>query len=166
VRLRAASAAFPSVFHEVPVTVRADLPAPSAVMSVRVGADVPAVNGRVTVAYGVPPTGASHLVTVSYASPPTVGEVRGVTVNYDLPPVVAAVSAPSGAPGTAVVISGRNFLGAVRVSFNGVAASGTINADGTEITVTVPPGATSGPLVVRTLGGAATAVASFTVTPE
>jgi hypothetical protein len=95
-----------------------------------------------------------------------VSEVRGVTVNSDLPPVITAVSAPSGAPGAAVVISGRNFLGAVRVSFNGVAASGTINANGTEITVTVPPGATSGPLVVRTLVGAATAVASFTVTPE
>ncbi len=166
VQLRAASAAFPTVFRDIPVTVRADIPAPSAALSVRVGSEIPPVNGRVTVAYAIPTTGASQGVTVSYGSLPTVSELRGVTVNYDLPPVVAAVSAPSGAPGTAVVISGRNFLGAVRVSFNGVAASGTINADGTEITVTVPPGATSGPLVVRTLGGGATAVASFTVTPE
>jgi YD repeat-containing protein len=166
IQLRAASAAFPSVFRDIPVTVRPDIPTPSFAMSVRVGAEIPAANGRVTVAYAIPTTGASQGITVSYGSLPTVGELRGLTVNYDLPPVITGLSVASGAPGASVVISGRNFLGAVRVSFNGIAASGTVNGDGTEVTVTVPAGATSGPVVVRTPIGAATAAASFTVTPN
>ncbi|OUJ69493.1 hypothetical protein BXP70_26270 [Hymenobacter crusticola] len=56
--------------------------------------------------------------------------------------------------GSTVVINGTAFLGATRIAFNGVAAIDfMVNRLGTQITVTVPAGATSGPVVVSTAVG-------------
>ncbi len=62
-----------------------------------------------------------------------------------------------------MTISGTNLAGATSVKFNGVAAA-TYTATDTQITATVPSGATSGPISVTTGGGSATSTASFTVT--
>jgi IPT/TIG domain len=81
------------------------------------------------------------------------------------PPTVSAFTPSSGWPGSSVAISGSAFTGATSVTFNGTAAPFTVNSD-TQITATVPPGATSGPISVTTPSGTAASSASFTVTPQ
>jgi hypothetical protein len=76
-------------------------------------------------------------------------------------PVISSIPS-SGTVGTAIVITGQNFTGATIVAFNGVAASFTVNS-ATQITVTVPAAATSGPITVTTPGGTAHSAAAFTV---
>jgi uncharacterized repeat protein (TIGR03803 family) len=58
----------------------------------------------------------------------------------------------SGAVGTKVIILGTNLKGATAVRFNGTAATFKV-VSGSEITTTVPTGASSGTVTVTTLGG-------------
>ena len=79
-------------------------------------------------------------------------------------PTLTSLSPSSGAVGTTVTIAGANFgasQGTSTVRFNGTAASPT-SWSGTSISVPVPSGATSGPVVV-TVGGTASNGISFTV---
>jgi hypothetical protein len=78
-------------------------------------------------------------------------------------PTIASFSPTSGAVGASVTITGSALTGASSVAFNGAAASFTVNSD-TQITATVPDGATTGAIAVTTAGGMATSSASFTVT--
>jgi hypothetical protein len=73
----------------------------------------------------------------------------------------------SGPVGSVVVITGTRFQGVNDVKFNGVSATpGSFRATSTQITVTVPTGATDGPITVSTqFGGVATSSQSFDVTP-
>jgi hypothetical protein len=72
----------------------------------------------------------------------------------------------SGPVGSVVVITGARFQGVNDIKFNGVsAAAGSFRATSTQITVTVPVGATSGPITVSTqFGGVVTSTENFTVT--
>jgi hypothetical protein len=71
---------------------------------------------------------------------------------------------PTGAtPGTQVVITGQGFTGGTAVAFNGTPATLTVDSS-TQITTSVPAGATSGPISVTGPGGTATSSGSFTVT--
>lgn len=80
-----------------------------------------------------------------------------------LAPTISGFAPTSGAPGTSVTITGSDLSGLSSVVFAGTPAP--IVANGTSsVTVTVPDGATSGPISVRKLGGAATSSTSFTVT--
>ena len=79
-------------------------------------------------------------------------------------PVVTGFSPAVGSPGTAVLIHGLNFLGATAVKFNGVNANFAVTAP-TQITCTVPPGASTGPLSVATLAGASFSAEVFVVAP-
>jgi hypothetical protein len=64
-----------------------------------------------------------------------------------------------------VIITGTNLFNVAAVTFNGTAASGfTVNMAGTQITATVPTGATSGLIGVAAKGGAAVSSTGFTVT--
>ncbi|TGE05326.1 FG-GAP-like repeat-containing protein [Hymenobacter fodinae] len=83
------------------------------------------------------------------------------------PPVITSVSPASGAVGESVVISGTYFLGATKVTFNGVEnpAFQVLAPAGNEILVKVPPGATTGPVVVTTPTGSSNSFL-FTVTPS
>ena len=80
-------------------------------------------------------------------------------------PVISSVSPNSGAVRSVVLIDGSNFGNGQggTVSFNGVPGTPSVWSD-SSITVPVPAGATSGPLVV-TVGGLASAGVTFTVTP-
>jgi hypothetical protein len=86
----------------------------------------------------------------------------------DVPAPTITSFAPSvGQIGTSVVITGTNFSGTgfttSAVRFNGVAATSfTVNSP-TQITATVPTGATTGPISLTTPGGTATSTVNFTV---
>jgi hypothetical protein len=56
----------------------------------------------------------------------------------------------SGTVGATVNILGTSLTGVTSVTFNGTAATFTVNSTGTEITTTVPTGATTGYIDVVT----------------
>ena len=68
-----------------------------------------------------------------------------------------------GPVGTSVTVTGANLVGATSVRFNGAAAAFRV-VSATQITATVPAGATSGTIAVTTFGGTAVSAGSFTVT--
>ena len=81
------------------------------------------------------------------------------------PPVVSGFTPASGPVGTSVVITGRNFTGATQVLFNETAAAAFTVNSATQVTATVPAGASSGPLAVTTPVETGASAASFTVIP-
>jgi len=97
----------------------------------------------------------------------TVTEI--VTASPACPPQLPAISGfdpTSGSAGTSVTITGSNFSASTTgntVRFNGIVAQVT-SATSSSLAVTVPAGATSGPITVSTAGGTATSSGSFTVT--
>lgn len=91
--------------------------------------------------------------TATSATPFTVGS----------PPTIINFTPTSGIVGTVVVITGTNFTGTTQVLFNGVVApSFAVNSD-TQITATVPTGATTGPIAVTTPIATGTSTTNFTV---
>jgi hypothetical protein len=79
------------------------------------------------------------------------------------PPTVTAFTPASGAVAQSVVITGTSFLSVTAVKFNGVSAiTYTVNNE-TQITVTIPAGATTGKISVETAAGAGMSAANFTV---
>jgi uncharacterized repeat protein (TIGR03803 family) len=85
--------------------------------------------------------------------------------NFLVLPAIKTISPTSGAVGTPVTITGSGLTQATKVTFGGgKAAAFTVNND-SQITATVPTGATTGKIVVNTPGGTATSPTSFTVTP-
>jgi hypothetical protein len=79
------------------------------------------------------------------------------------PPTIISFTPTTGAAGTTVVVTGTNFLSASGVAFNGTnAPTFTVNS-ATQITVTVPAGATTGPITVTTPIASATSATNFTV---
>lgn len=108
----------------------------------------------------VPSNGTTGFVTVTTPSG-TLTSIR----NFFVVPVVSSLAPASGAVGTQVTITGSGFLGATQVTFGGVkATSYTVNS-GTGITATVPTGAVTGKIAVKTAGGSAASHTVFTVTP-
>ncbi len=65
--------------------------------------------------------------------------------------------------GATVKITGENLAGATSVRFNGISTTSFVGVGGTNITVTVPEGATTGKLSVLTPIGTATSTADFLV---
>lgn len=66
---------------------------------------------------------------------------------------------------TSVVITGTNLTGATVVNFNGQNTPFTVSSD-TQITASVPNGATTGPISVIAPGGLATSASIFTVNSQ
>ncbi len=72
------------------------------------------------------------------------------------PPSVTLVSPPSGPPGTAVTIIGKNFVqGATTATFNGAPVPVTFFST-SELQVVAPPGTGTATVVITTPGGSAT----------
>jgi uncharacterized protein (TIGR03437 family) len=78
-------------------------------------------------------------------------------------PAITGFSPDSGPANSIVIITGTNFGLATNVNVHGISAAFNIDST-TQITATVPPGATSGSIAVATLGGTATSSSNFTVT--
>jgi hypothetical protein len=86
------------------------------------------------------------------------------TVTVPALPEITAFTPSSGPVGTSVTITGTNFTGTTAVEFNGTAAvTFTVDSD-TQITATVPAGATTGPISVTNADGTGTSASDFTVT--
>jgi uncharacterized repeat protein (TIGR03803 family) len=84
---------------------------------------------------------------------------------FRVTPQITSFDPITGSVGTTVTITGVSLTGATSVTFGGVkSTSYTVNSDA-QITATVPAGAVTGKIVVRTSGGSATSPTSFTVTP-
>lgn len=96
----------------------------------------------------------------------------GIEINFlgqvrvSVPPTITSFSPASGPVGTSVTVTGTGFTGATGVSFNGTAATGfTVDSD-TQISVSVPSGATTGPIAVTAPGGTAVSSGNYTVQPN
>jgi uncharacterized repeat protein (TIGR03803 family) len=83
---------------------------------------------------------------------------------FKVKPTLASFTPPSGPVGTSVTITGTGLTQATKVAFNGTSATLVVNSD-TQITATVPTGATTGKIAVTTKGGLVSSTTSFTVTP-
>lgn len=81
---------------------------------------------------------------------------------YKITPTLKTFTPPSGPIDTVVTITGTGLAQTTKVTFNKVVASFTVNSD-SEITATVPTGATTGRIALITKGGAATSSTNFTV---
>src|SRR5205807_258018 len=79
-------------------------------------------------------------------------------------PSISSFAPTSGPTGTSVTLTGTGFTGATGVSFNSTAATTfTVNSD-TQISATVPTGATTGKITVTNAAVTGTSATSFTVT--
>ncbi len=105
--------------------------------------------------YGITPVGGNY---------PGVGAVFSLDTGLAKPkPVVNQVLPSSGAVGSQVLLFGGWLLGPTSVTFNGVPATGIVVTSSQSVYVTVPPGASSGPITIATPGGSFTTAQDFTV---
>jgi hypothetical protein len=84
------------------------------------------------------------------------------STSFGVIPAISSFSPTSGKAGTIVTISGSAFTGATSVTFNGAAAPFSVTSY-SQITATVPAGATTGPIAVTTVGGTGASQSSFSV---
>jgi hypothetical protein len=99
----------------------------------------------------------------------TIGGPGGGTVfslDFGLPkpkPSIAQMVPASGSVGQKILLWGSHLLGASSVTFNGVPAASVQVGSTQALTVTIPAGATTGPVAVTTANGSFTTTQSFTV---
>jgi uncharacterized repeat protein (TIGR01451 family) len=106
----------------------------------------------------VPPGAATGPITVITSAGTNVS--TNIFTSGTLPTITGF--SPTVAPiGSSVVISGGNFFSPATVKFNGMAATATITST-SELTATVPSGATTGPITVTTADGSVTTSSNFT----
>lgn len=117
-----------------------------------VAAAITASSEPTQVTVTVPASATSGPISLSASGGITISSASFVVVP---PPAISAVSPGSGGAGTVVTITGSNLGTVTAVSFDGTAATFSVNGAGTQITATVPSGATDGPITVTTLGGSA-----------
>jgi hypothetical protein len=78
-------------------------------------------------------------------------------------PTITGFTPTTQAVGSTVVVTGTNLTGATQVSVNGVVCTSYTVNSATQITLTVPTGATSGPIGVVTPNGSTTSTSTLTV---
>ncbi|MEO7299473.1 MAG: IPT/TIG domain-containing protein [Verrucomicrobiota bacterium] len=95
----------------------------------------------------------------------TRSNVTGTTSsNFFVAPTITSFSPTSGRAGTNVIIIGKNLTGTTGVKFNGASASYIVDSN-TQITATVPLGASTGFLNVIAPGGQFITTSNFVVLP-
>jgi hypothetical protein len=85
---------------------------------------------------------------------------------FYFPPGITSFSPTNGRPGTNIVIKGTNFIGVTAVAFGAFNAIVYTTNSNTQITATVPEGASSGALHVFTQGGQSITSSNFFVVPN
>jgi MYXO-CTERM domain-containing protein len=85
----------------------------------------------------------------------------GLPIYVGMPPTINSFTPDNGVVGDQVIVTGTGFTGAT-VAFNGTTATAVISND-TQLTATVPPGATTGPISVTNPLGTATSATPFTI---
>src|SRR5467141_163087 len=78
-------------------------------------------------------------------------------------PVITSFTPTSGPAGTSVTLSGTGFTGASGVSFNGTGATTFTVSWDTQMSATVPTGATTGKISVTNTAGTGTSATNYTV---
>ncbi|RZL14424.1 MAG: hypothetical protein EOO62_05500, partial [Hymenobacter sp.] len=98
--------------------------------------------------------------TRAYANSSGSSPTYGTTEQFTTPdgPYLASLSPANGAVGTSVTLTGTGLTGVMSVSFNGTAATTFAVINATTVTVTVPPGATTGDVTVTTPLGTSNAL--------
>ncbi|UFP93314.1 IPT/TIG domain-containing protein [Gloeobacter morelensis] len=92
------------------------------------------------------------------------GTSNNATYTVIVPPSISSFSPSSGKVGDTVTINGYNYAYVTGAAFNGTAASIlSVSSSGNQMSVSVPSGASSGPISVSTEAGTATSTGSFTV---
>ena len=133
------------------------------------GATKVTLNGKPVVFTVVAPS----LITTTVTAGASTGLVAVTTPSgtlttfqkFRVTPQVLSFMPPSGPVGTLVTITGVSLRQTRRVTFGGVGpASFTVQSD-TQVTATVPAGATTGLIVIKTAGGKQPSATAFTVTP-
>ena len=122
-----------------------------------VKASVVTLMGSTYVSAAVPAGALSGSVTVTTGTSKLTGKQA-----FRVTPMIKTFSPPSGPIGTNVTITGSGLTQATKVMFNGTSASFVVDSD-TQVTATVPVGATTGKISVVTIGGSASTAANFTV---
>jgi hypothetical protein len=84
------------------------------------------------------------------------------TVHFLVQPAITSFTPGSGGVGTTVTVTGSNFTGLTHVRLNGTSAAFTVRSD-TQLTFTVPAGATTGTIAVTNGTASATSVGTFNV---
>jgi hypothetical protein len=100
--------------------------------------------------------------TISVHTPS--GNVVSIHKFFKVTPTVGGSSPAFGSAGTTVTITGSAFTTATKVTFNGMAAP-LNSVSYSQITTTVPSGATTGPMGVTTKWGTGTSSGPFSIGP-
>ncbi len=127
----------------------------------------PVANGTAAVTVSTLTQG-SHSITATYSGTAVFKTSTSTAVTIQigaLAPVISSFLPNSGNVGTPVTILGSHFTGATSVTFNGVASTNVVVNSPTQITATVPAGATSGAINVTTSGGTGTSGANLFFLP-
>jgi endonuclease G len=96
---------------------------------------------------------------------PDLAAVLRARIDGAPPAAITSFTPQTGTSKTVVFMSGSNFTGVTAVKFCGLDATFTVDS-ATQITATVPTGATTGPISVITGGGLATSTTPFTINPQ
>jgi hypothetical protein len=112
----------------------------------------------------VPAAARSGAITVITAAGST-SSPGAFTVLATGAPTLSSFTPATGGQGTSVTLTGTNFRGLGEVTFNGVPVSSFSASSDTSLTVTVPVGASTGPIRLYNPLGSAVSAASFTVKP-
>jgi len=113
---------------------------------------------------GVPNLGDVTQATVRVRTPG--GVTQTVTVAYVQPPTLESFAPQQAGAGAIVTIRGTNFIGSVSVALGGVPADTVIIDSPTQLRVRVPRFTGFGPVIVRTVAGAAQSARPFEFVPE
>ena len=115
------------------------------------------------------PTTAGNYILIARATDNqgAIGTSASATVSVlaALPaPTISSFAPTSGSVGTSVLINGTNLSSVTGVQFNGITASVWKIVSATQLSATIPLGATTGPIKVSTPTTSATSSTAFTIT--
>jgi kumamolisin len=120
------------------------------------------VNSSTQIVATVPATATTGPISVVTASGTATSSSSFTVLGGDGMPLIASFTPASGAVSSAVVITGSNFMAVSGIAFNGVTA-GFVTDSATQITATVPAGATTGSISVTNSYGTGTSSSAFII---